>query len=316
MNFRQLVRWTLVMTMGMGLLSLMIACAPPPLPTPSPVASPQETPLSGQDIATTPTPTPTTIPPTLTPTLPPPSLPTMRPPVRRDPLTGVTWQLVQFLSQNAQQQALADHPATLMFEDGRLSGNTGCNGFTGNYTLDGDSIQIDLGPMTMRACMEEVADQEAAVLFGLQHASTFRVEEDKLVLLDAEGAPLLTFQAQQSVHIIDITWKLSAMFTDERAAAFADAGLLDRVELTFYADGRVSGKAGCNAFRGKYERFGTRLEIGALATTRMMCDEETMALESAFLQAMEKVASFSLKSNQLTLLDANGRSLLQFAPAP
>ncbi len=315
MNFRQRIRWIVVLTVGMGLTSLVMACAPPPLPTPTPLASPQmqETPLTSQDIVSPTLPAPTLTP---SPTLPPPSLPTMRPPIRRDPLTGVTWELVRFSSQGAQQQALTDRPATLIFEDGRISGNTGCNGFTGSYTLDGAAIQIELGPMTMRACMEEVADQEAAVLFGLQNATTFRVEDATLALLNAEGEPLLVFRAQPSQNIINITWVLAAIPADQNLAASSNADLLKRVAMTFHADGRLSGKAGCNTFRGEYSKQGRRLEIGPLTTTRMMCDDKTMALESAVLQSLQKTASFTLSSNRLTLFDGQGKPLLQFTPAP
>lgn len=164
--------------------------------------------------------------------------------------------------------------------------------------------------------MEEVADQEAAVLFGLQNATTFRVEDATLALLNADGKPLLLFRAQPSQNFVNVTWVLAAIPADQNLTASSNSDLLKRVTMTFHADGRLAGKAGCNTFRGEYSKQGARLEIGPLTTTRMMCDDKIMALESAVLQSLPKTASFSLASNRLTLFDSQGKPLLQFTPAP
>ena len=46
-----------------------------------------------------------------------------------------------------------------------------------------------------------------------------------------------------------------------------------------FADGRVSGRAGCNSFSGPYSRIGDRLEFGVLAATRMACLDPQMEHE-------------------------------------
>ena len=46
-----------------------------------------------------------------------------------------------------------------------------------------------------------------------------------------------------------------------------------------FADGRVSGRAGCNSFSGPYSRIGDRLAFGQLAATRMACPEPYMEHE-------------------------------------
>jgi heat shock protein HslJ len=44
----------------------------------------------------------------------------------------------------------------------------------------------------------------------------------------------------------------------------------------------------------------------------MMCAEDVMAQETAFLTAMGKVASYEIEGTKLTLLDAGGAMLLVF----
>lgn len=74
---------------------------------------------------------------------------------------------------------------------------------------------------------------------------------------------------------------------------------------------RVSGSGGCNRISGGYLREGGSLRIGPLAATRMACvDAERGQLESAFVDALQATTAYSLLGgNQLTLLDASGRTL-------
>ena len=74
---------------------------------------------------------------------------------------------------------------------------------------------------------------------------------------------------------------------------------------------RVSGSGGCNRVSGGYQRDGHTLRIGPLVATRMAClDAERGMLESAFVDALQATAGYSLLGGtQLTLLDAGGRTL-------
>ena len=74
---------------------------------------------------------------------------------------------------------------------------------------------------------------------------------------------------------------------------------------------RMSGSGGCNRVTGGYQRDGHTLRIGPLAATRMAClDAERGMLESAFVDALQATAGYSLLGGtQLTLLDAGGRTL-------
>lgn len=53
-----------------------------------------------------------------------------------------------------------------------------------------------------------------------------------------------------------------------------------------FADGRISGSAGCNRFNGSYEISGNVLTFAGIASTRMMCPEKQMAQESSFLSLL------------------------------
>jgi hypothetical protein len=86
--------------------------------------------------------------------------------------------------------------------------------------------------------------------------------------------------------------------------------LLDKTipgsEITvLFANGEVSGSAGCNTYQGTYRstRAAGRntIEIGPLATTRMMCDEPLMDQESLYLAALESATGYTLEGFALTI---------------
>ncbi|MGD2040169.1 MAG: Gmad2 immunoglobulin-like domain-containing protein [Anaerolineae bacterium] len=78
-----------------------------------------------------------------------------------------------------------------------------------------------------------------------------------------------------------------------------------------FQDGRVSGSAGCNNYFGSYilTPGSDALEIGELATTRMMCEEAVMEQESAFLQALSATTAYSVDDDLLTLTYPDGTLL-------
>jgi len=54
-------------------------------------------------------------------------------------------------------------PATIAFDEDRVSGSTGCNRFTGGYTLQAGRLSTPRLAMTRMACMGEAGAVEAAV---------------------------------------------------------------------------------------------------------------------------------------------------------
>ena len=98
-------------------------------------------------------------------------------------------------------EEVADRPvvegveATLtVANDGKVNGNTGCNGFFGSVILDGSAMSFGNLGATRRLCAEEVSDQESRFLQALDLTRGYRVEGDQLLLLDEAGTPLARFR--------------------------------------------------------------------------------------------------------------------------
>jgi putative lipoprotein len=86
-------------------------------------------------------------------------------------------------------------PVTALFdEDGTISGQGGCNSYTGSWETDENSIEIGPLASTAMACAEaEVTDQETRYLAVLQDAASYRVDATTLEMFDAEATRLVQY---------------------------------------------------------------------------------------------------------------------------
>ncbi|MBS1561203.1 MAG: META domain-containing protein [Bacteroidetes bacterium] len=70
-------------------------------------------------------------------------------------------------------------------------------------------------------------------------------------------------------------------------------------QLSFEGD-RLSGTGGCNAISASTTIDDTTMRIGAVASTRMMC--EALPLEQRIIKALADVRTFSVQADRLYLL--------------
>jgi heat shock protein HslJ len=87
-----------------------------------------------------------------------------------------------------------------------------------------------------------------------------------------------------------------------------------RVDAKF-ADGKVSGFAGCNVYNAPVTISGATIKVGVAAVTMMACDADKTALEQAYLANLAKAATFTATSDGLTMFDSAGKSILVYSAA-
>ena len=110
-----------------------------------------------------------------------------------NPLAVTSWSLV---SMNVNQVLVPGTAITVSFNAaGEVSGDAGCNTYTGVYTVKGDALTI--GPLTTsrQACDEPIATQETTYLTALQSASTFAISGNQLVIYDARNQEILRYNS-------------------------------------------------------------------------------------------------------------------------
>lgn len=95
------------------------------------------------------------------------------------------------------EAVIGRRPLSLTLSEGRAYGNTGCNHWFAQYTLNGQALRFDAVGSTRRACDAELAEQERHFLALLGEVRRWDVSQiDQLQLWPAEGAPLRFWPAQ------------------------------------------------------------------------------------------------------------------------
>jgi len=88
-----------------------------------------------------------------------------------------------------------------------------------------------------------------------------------------------------------------------------------RATLTL-VNGIALGESGCNTFNGTYTINADEIVFGRFASTREVCDDEAMLVESNYLDALSFVARFGVRETGLLLVSPPGAPLLAYVPAP
>ena len=102
------------------------------------------------------------------------------------------WKLVSYGPAASQTSAVADVDASIEFgADGKVNGNVGCNGFGGEYKVDGSSITFDKMMSTLMACADPIGMQEASVLSALNQTADFGLDGNTLTITSADGASVI-----------------------------------------------------------------------------------------------------------------------------
>lgn len=77
-------------------------------------------------------------------------------------------------------------------DDGTISGNTGCNSFSGAYRVEGEQLVLD-GQLvsTLMACSPELNAQESAIFAVLNDVDTFQFGDDgRLTISSSDGSSI------------------------------------------------------------------------------------------------------------------------------
>ncbi|CDM93897.1 MAG: META domain-containing protein [Limnospira sp. PMC 1291.21] len=97
--------------------------------------------------------------------------------------------------------------------------------------------------------------------------------------------------------IADSSWKLSFWSQADR---LVDVVAGSEITLAFDQNG-ISGSAGCNRLMAGHKVHDNRLEISAVGSTRMACEEALMSQEFQFVKALEGVQEFRVNGDNLIM---------------
>jgi len=101
-----------------------------------------------------------------------------------------TWKLVSYNGTSA----AAGADTSIEFKDGRVNGNVGCNGFSGDYKVNGASITFDKMMSTLMACADPIGTQESVTLAALNGSASFALDGNTLTITSADGASVIVLE--------------------------------------------------------------------------------------------------------------------------
>jgi len=111
-------------------------------------------------------------------------------------LKNTYWKLVSIDGEPYEHNSSNREPRLqFRLDEDRLTGFTGCNDFTGAYSVDGDSNSLELVEIavTMKACIEGMAIEQR-YLQALRGVDGYRISGDTLELREGD-TPRLGFEA-------------------------------------------------------------------------------------------------------------------------
>ena len=219
-------------------------------------------------------------------------------------IEGTEWILRSY----AQGEELVIVPETQYadaeFDRSRVTGLGGCNNYNGLYRTGTRTLLISQLASTLMACDEESMAFEQTYLANLEASRFYTVRHETLTIFGGKGATLLVFDASPRNPLLG-TWDVDSYASGSSVVAPPEEV---RLEVAFGL-ASIGGFAGCNTFSGTYGTNGNYVRISPLATTRIACDEETMAVETAFLEALQGT-SFLDRQGQVMLLNDRRGSLV------
>lgn len=231
-------------------------------------------------------------------------------------LDGTSWTLAGILvGGDAMTSSEVDQDITLNFDNGEVNGSAGCNSYFSSYTVNGDTLTIDLIGSTMMACEEERMNRETEFLTALGNIGRFAIADNQLTLFHKEGDyPVLVFDLaednMEAATLEDTQWVLNGIVIG--GDAVSGSAVDENITATF-SEGQMAGSAGCNNYFASYEIEGESLTLGPAGSTKKLCtDELVMERENEFLSALANIGSYTIEDGMLTLFDTAGLPLLMF----
>lgn len=202
-------------------------------------------------------------------------------------------------------------PMTAKFADGRITGTTGINEFSGTYKLEGkNAISVTVDPTTKNTASEEAQILENQFLDALRSAKSVAVDGASLTLRSSTGLVVLAFEADLPTPLVGTTWRM-LNYSDGKGGMAAPADS-SAVTVVFQGDGTVAGSAGLAAYHAKYAVSGSSLKFTSPLTQQEQGAPNLAVQDSAFLTALQRAATFSIEGKRLTLHDSAGGVAAQY----
>jgi len=193
---------------------------------------------------------------------------------------------------------------TLGFEADSMVATAGCNTMSGAFGLDENALSAGPFAMTMMACDEALMDQDTWLSEFLGGAPFIALDGNSLRLTGGDVTITLldVSEANPAVELEGTTWVVTGTVANEGVSTVP----ADSMATLTITDGTASVNTGCNTGSGSVEVTDTTMTFGPLATTRMACPDDIMALETSVVTALDGEVTYEIKGDTMSIRKGEG----------
>ncbi len=212
--------------------------------------------------------------------------------------------------------AAAPRAGSLTFKAGKMNGRAGCNGMGGRFHLEGSTLVVEAFFSTLGACDDELMARETRYFALLRGKPALTLTDDTLTLESSALTLVFTDKkvADPDRPLVGSTWVLDSLIDGAGPTAAVTGASISGPNMTniitFTADGRYSGKWGCNQAGGSYTASAGKIGFEAKATTKMGCGGEVDAVENHVRAVFDGETWYTINSTMLEI--SNGEKGVLF----
>lgn len=215
-------------------------------------------------------------------------------------LMGTVWEWVGTSSAVEGEALVVETPEKFTVEfkgDGTLALLADCNVGGGTYEVDGSSIAIELGALSMAYCGEDsldttfLAQLDTAVIFFFQDGDLFFDRP-----MDSGTMRFTPAASDETANLVGPVWRWQSITTPLVAVTVPTP---EQYTLQFNEDGTVSIRADCNQVGGTYTAVDGSLSLELGFSTAVACSPDS--LDTTFLDSLSRTALYFFQGGDLYL---------------
>jgi len=220
------------------------------------------------------------------------------------PLENVRWKLSSINGQPLPEDVTAnvifipaDSPIAQGSENS-ISGNGGCNTFTGSYSLTGDAFTTSPLAQTQMMCEESAIRIDEIFVSGLQNVKSYQIILDQLTIITASSS--LLFHADR-LPLEGPRWILTGSGAADNPQPPSDGTVfIAKFERQFgMPSGVKSGTTGCNDYTATYTASFDAFKVNLPQTSQNTCSAAQMESEQHYFLGLNAARDYLILGNEL-----------------
>ncbi len=217
-------------------------------------------------------------------------------------LIGSSWTLTSGTGPEGPVPIVPDWPITLTFDVDTLGGTAACNGYGGEYSIDGDRISLGGLGHTDMGCDGAVMASQSAFLAAVTEVDQVLISGSTLTLTGPGTELVFSLDAPVPVaELVGQLWLLDTLIDGETATTVRG----DPATLLLRTGGAINGSTGCRSLSGEYVINGSQVLFTTFSAGGD-CPSELSKQDSHVVGVLGDGFTAAIDGQRLTVTSAGG----------